>query len=418
MLPTCLIGVVRCFQYFVPNPRNRKKSALRRRIDATTVAVIAVPLGIVLTFAVVFLLSNPILRDVAGRNWAPLWQSIRDLYARFAPTPERGIFWVACVVFLASLFRPALIRYRGLYKWRIAAVSRPDAPRESKLAYRMAMNTLLGVNLLFIAYNVVDARYLVVLRELPSGLDHSQYAHQGVFWLTVALAMSTAVLGAIFSGALHFHPKAGWLKLLAYIWVLQNLLLAVWVMLRLHMYIDYNGLTRMRIVGIYGTLLVLYGLLLVAIMILRKRSVRWLIRKELAAFAIALVALAVTPLDWIAWSVNTPLIQRMSPPRPAVQLSVQPISAEGLLTLIPLLEHEDPIIAAGVAGLLGEWYAGSGRYFAEQYEPPTRWTKYQLSDERCARVIGSHMDRIRALVPDGDWVAALDRLKSHTARWI
>jgi hypothetical protein len=418
MLPTGMIGIVRCFQYFVPNLQNRKHTVFRRRVDGTTVAVIAVPLGIVLTFAVVFLLSNPILRDVAGRNWDPLWAAIRDVYARFAPTPERSIFWAACVVFLASMLRPALVRYRGSYKWRISEVTPSDVPSESKLAYRMAMNTLLGVNLLFIAYNVIDARYLVVLRELPSGLDHSQYAHQGVFWLTVALAMSTCVLGTIFSGVLHFHQKAGRLKALAHFWVLQNLLIAVWVMLRLHMYIDYNGLTRMRIVGIYGTLLVLCGLVLVAVMILRKRSIRWLLRKELAALAIAIIALAVTPLDWIAWTVNTPLIQRMIPPRPAVQLSVQPISAEGLMTLIPLLDHDDPVIAAGVAGLLGEWYSGYERYETQRYVPPARWTEYQLSEELCARAIALNMDRIRALIPDGNWGAALERLKAHTARWI
>ena len=416
-LPSCAIGLFRWVQY-IGASRRKPKSLLWRKIEARSLAVVLVPAAVVLAFGLVFLLSNPILREAFDGNWNSFWESLSRLWERVAPTPERAFFWVIALVFMASLMRPYGYLYPGHHRWLVSDVPKPAKEPEMNLSYRISMNTLIGVNLLFLGYNLIDARYLVILRELPSGLDHSQYAHQGVIGLTIALAMSTCVLGYIFSGALHYHPRANWLRAASLLWVAQNLLIAVWVMLRLHMYIGYNGLTRMRIVGICGTLLVLCGVLLVCNMIVRKRSIRWLLRKELAAFVLAVFIYTVLPVDWIVWSVNTPLILHMDPPRPAVQLSVQPISAEGLMTLTPLLDHNDQVIAQGAAALLGSWYEERASAYTGPEVTPERWTKYQLSEAQCARAIAPHLDRIRELIPDGKWSKYLQRAKSRTSGWI
>ncbi|MCC6489175.1 MAG: DUF4173 domain-containing protein [Candidatus Hydrogenedentes bacterium] len=416
-LPTAVAGIVRWIQY-IGYGRRRGASFLWRRIEARSLAVIAVPVAIMSAFVLVFLGANPILRDSFNSNWKPLWDMLSNLWEKSAPTPERFLFWLIALVFVASLFRPQAFLYPGHRRWLIPAVPKPAQELRANLSFRIARNTLLGVNVVFLGYNLIDAYYLAYLRELPTGLDHSQYAHQGVIGLTVALAMSTCVLGYAFSGELQYHPRANRLRNASYIWVAQNLLIAVWVMLRLHMYISYNGLTRMRVVGICGTLLVLCGVILVCIMIVRKRSIQWLLRKELAAFVLAIFLFTVLPVDWIVWRVNTPLILRMDPPRPAVQLSVQPISAEGLMILTPLLNHEDPAIARGVAALLGEWYEERGHVYTGPEESPERWTKYQFSEAQCARAILPHLGKIRELIPDSNWGEYLHRAKHRTSGWI
>ena len=223
--------------------------------------------------------------------------------------------------------------------------------------------------------------------------------------------MSTVVLGVIFSGRLREHPKAKRLLVLAVPWIAQNFVVAYWVLARLHLYVGYNGLTRMRIVGIYGTVAVIAGLTLVAWKIRRGHSLFWLLRRQLAALALTLALLGITPLDLMTWHVNTRLIATMEIPKPAVQLVVQPISPEGLMLLPPLLDHGDPAIARGVAALLGRWYCADDA-------PNRRWTQRQLSRDLCMSTIARYEDKILSLIPDRRWEPHLKELRRRTQRWI
>ncbi|HIJ64305.1 MAG TPA: DUF4173 domain-containing protein [Candidatus Hydrogenedentes bacterium] len=407
-VPTCVIGGVRWIEYAC-SLRLGKIRALNREVDPNVFRLVGIPVGVAATFALVFFFSNPLLRDVWQWAYDAVAVRLRVLWEAICPSPVRVLFWGGCLWFLASLVRPFLLRADE--RLPDDEVAPPSMPGKEKLIYRVSLNTLIAVNLLFLMYNAFDAYHLVFRGALPSGLNHSQYARQGAFWLTVALAMSTFVLSQIFRGHVNFYSKLRSVHVLGNVWLAQNGMLAIWVLMRLHMYISYNGLTRMRIVGIYGATLVTIGLILVAVKMHRRKSLAWLIRKQLAAFGLALVLLAVTPLDAAAWALNAELIRTMETPKPAVQLSVQSISPEGLMMLPPLLDHDDPAIARGVAALLGQWY------FAKPADN-ARWTQYQVSHDLCRRVLSKHEGRILALVPDKTWERHLDALARRTRRWI
>ena len=89
---------------------------------------------------------------------------------------------------------------------------------------------------------------------------------------------------------------------------------------------------------------------------------------------------------------------------------------QAMLTL--LLDHPDPAIAAGVAALLGRWYFDEGQRYTAPATADARWTTYQLSHARCARVLASHEARILELVPTRDWRTPLGVLRRRTSRWI
>jgi hypothetical protein len=382
------------------------------------VAVVAIPLLVCVAFAWVFILSNPIIRDSYTHWYSALEKGLTTFWKNFGPNPTRIIFWLACIYYVSLVLRPAIYKSRDSSPWQINAVTPGQVYDAHDIHYRVALNTLIAVNILFLLYNGVDAYYLLVRDALPAGLNHSQYAHHGAFWLTVALAMTTFVVGCIFHSHLNFHSKRKTLLNWTGLWLLQNFVLASWVFLRINMYVGYNGMTRMRMVALVGTALVVIGLVLVAVKAARKQSLTWLVRKELGAFFLACMLLAVLPMDYLSWRYNAPNILASDPPRTTVQLVAQPMTPEGLATLTPLLDHPDPIIATGVAAMMGQWYFDEGQAYVDANIALDRWTRYQMGHAWCARVLANHEDKILALVPDQDWDAKIQALRKHTARWI
>ena len=416
-LPTVVSGPARYLDYLVALFRARPT---RWFVPATVILTAGVPALVVAGFALVFYFSNPILGERVSSITSWISDLLNAFLNRFPLTPERVFHWFCYLWFLGALARPQRYPLPNDSVWQKSREQESETRAGAgPVAYLMCLNTLLGVNVLFALYNAFDAYYLAFRRALPPGLNHSQYAHQGALWLTIALALSTFVLGVVFHGNRNCFPNVRRLRGLAWIWIAQNFMLAIWVFARLDLYIRYNGLTPMRIVGVYGTLVVIAGLVLIAQKIRRVMTARWLLRNHAVAFAVGIVLLCVTPLDALTWSVNVPLIKTMAIPRPAVQLTEQRISPEGLMLLTPLLEHPNRVIAEGTAGLLAEWYFTEGqRYLAEPKDNPRRWTTYQFAVARCARALAPFEARIIELSPDSDWSFAIERLRELTEPWI
>ncbi len=68
------------------------------------------------------------------------------------------------------------------------------------------------------------------------------------------------------------------LRKLAWIWSFENWVLAIAAFYRLAIYIDFNGMTRMRVIGILGVGTVVMGFGLVVYKIIYTRSFAWLIQ--------------------------------------------------------------------------------------------------------------------------------------------
>ncbi len=414
---TCAMGIATWYYDLVAGWRKFRHAGREKRGGIPLNAVV-IPLLVCAAFAFIFGLSNPIVRDLFEQWVAALEKRLTNILEGYVPNLLRIMFWVTSALFAGMLLRPAIEKADEASGWQTNAVTPEPDEDDIDLQHRIAVNTLVAVNVLFVFYNGLDAYHLLIRDALPAGYNHSQYAHQGAFWLTVALVMTTIVVGRIFHGNLNFHPKRNALLNWATLWLLQNFVLATWVFLRIHMYVGYNGMTRMRIVALVGTGVVVIGLVLVTFKAMRRLSLTWLVRKETGAFLLACIFLALIPMDYLSWRFNTPNILASNPPRTSVQLTEQYISPEGLATLTPLLAHPDPVIAEGVAALLGQWYFGEGRAYVDGGSNLERWTRYQIGHAWCAGVLTSHEERILALVPDRDWKSKIAALRTYTSRWI
>ncbi len=160
--------------------------------------------------------------------------------------------------------------------------SRPDV----RLAFWQSAAVLLMLNVLFFAANTTDAIYLWFNAVLPQGIAASAYVHHGVYTLIFAVLLSAAVLAGIFQQSTEVTNRR-LLRVLAYAWIAQNIILIASVFLRLRLYVEAYQLTELRVYVACFIILVLVGFALLTWHVAMRTSFSWL----LGANAIATFAL-------------------------------------------------------------------------------------------------------------------------------
>jgi uncharacterized protein DUF4153 len=361
-------------------------------------AAIAIPAALVVVFGAIFAAANPVIQAWLG--------SAIDLVsgAGWVPSPVRPVFWAGCAIAAAALLRPAIRSIAALdARLGAAHVSEPGdaAPAASRLA--LARNGMIALNVLFLAYNALDAVYLWG-GHAPSGVTHTEYAHAGTAWLTVAFVLSTIVLGAVFRGPIEHHARGRLARGLAYAWAAQNFILAAGTFRRITIYIAYSGLTQLRIVGIFGTTLATLGLAIVVYKLARRRTMLWVMRRQLDALAIAVALFVVAPTDDLAMRYNAARIAA-DQYRPLLHLYEQPIRPEAVPALLPLLDHPDPVVREGVAVI-----AAVQRDRLRDDDAHAGWFDFELSRHRALVALDEAAARLAAVMPR-DPQAATARLR-------
>lgn len=314
-----------------------QRIAARTRVGKISVLPIVIPLALSGVFAGVFALANPVVAhglDVACK-------AVASVVA--FPSPLRIFFWALSLVGAFALLRPAIRLAKG-------SETAVDAGEATPTSLLVARNALGALNVLFFLYNALDAACLWS-GATPAGMTTQSYAHAGAFWLTLALVMCTGVVGVMFRGPLSHDARAKTARTLAYVWMAQGLVLALGTYRRIAIHIAHSGLSDLRIVGITGTTLVVAGVVAVALKLHRRHTFTWLVRRQLDAFALALVLYAVFPTHLVSARVNVARIEggEYAPVLHMFRQSQQPESAAELL---PLLEHKDVRVRQGVAALL------------------------------------------------------------------
>jgi uncharacterized protein DUF4153 len=349
-------------------------------------AAVYIPAGLVVVFGAIFAAANPVIQAWLGRA-ADLVNGVG-----WAPSPLRFVFWGGCAIAAAALLRPAIRTIACLdARLGVAEVSEPtgEDPAASRIA--LARNGMIALNALFLGYNALDAVYLWG-GHAPSGVNHTEYAHAGTVWLTIAFVLSTIVLGAVFRGPIEHDARGKLARGLAYAWAGQNLLLAAGTFRRITLYIAYSGLTELRVVGIFGTSLATLGLAIVVYKLARRRTMLWVMRRQLDALAVAVAIFVVAPIDDLAMRYNVARIEA-DQYRPLLHLYEQPIRAEAVPALLPL-------VAVLVAAQRDRLRADDAR--------ATSWMDFELARHRA---LGALDDRAAHLAD----VLPLDR-RAATAR--
>lgn len=350
MIPYGLVGAFeRLIRFRFSDTTNRKRNANKKASssDVTDTSEgagnVLLPVSAVTLFSTLFVLANPNLRDRFGVWIKESW----DVFETVSMSIDRleVVFWcVIAIVSLGLLYPKRLPRLREVRK-RLTPASVP-----AMASYR---NTLVCVAVLFAAYLVFEFSTLW-FREFPDDFYYAGYAHAGAFWLTVALAFATLLLSYFFRERTLTDSRVHRLKRLSWIWAVENLLLSLAVINRLTIYVRYNGLTQMRIVGYLGIAAVVAGFLLVVYKVYRDKGFVWLVHRQLWCPVVAAIALVILPVQWMANRYNVWEIERGNL-RPAVQLVAHRYDTLGMLPIAGLADHPNEQVRAAAFALLAVW---------------------------------------------------------------
>lgn len=344
---------------------------------------VLVPLGLVAVFLGIFALANP----VVGRWLTALTPTFSDM------APIRAFCWVALLVGATLLLRPAVTRTMAR-----EAADLTDRATASSVA--VARNALVALNVLFLAYNAVDATYLWA-GSPPPGVSERAYAHQGTAWLTVALVLMTIVVGVLFRGAVAYDRKGKLARGLAFAWLGQGLVLALGTYRRIAIHIATSGLSSIRILGILGIALVVVGLLQVGVKLARRRSFHWLLRRQLDALVLGLLAFSVMPTHLISANVNVRRVMEHEY-QALVHAEEEVVEAESAATLLPMLDHDDERIRRGIAALLL-----NERDSLRERAARLTWRDHEIASTHALRDLEAASDKLETVLGDVDRAAAI-----------
>ena len=372
------------------------------------------PFAAVTVFGVVFIQANPDLATAVREGLDAVWRRLEEIFGELLPSATQLCLWGLVVWMSIGLLRP--LRFPHVLGWLGPIVdgetrTAPDSDNSPLVpAWR---NTLIAVISLFAVYLVFEFQTLW-LREFPEGFYYAGYAHEGATWLTVALALATLLLSAIFRGRLLTDQQLPQLRRLAWIWSGLNILLAVAVYHRLLIYIDFNGMTRMRFVGLAGVTTVLAGFLLVVWKIARTRGFLWLIERQLWALALGLYVLAIFPIDAVIHRYNVARILA-GETAPVVQITAHDVDASGFAELGPLLEADDAEIRRGIRALLaGELMR---REEVGRLNRDVHWTDFQVAEQRLLTELESLRPQLLRDETAAEREAVLEDFRRYAYQW-
>jgi hypothetical protein len=130
------------------------------------------------------------------------------------------------------------------------------------------------LNFILLLFHIVDFNFIFSGQQLPSGMDYSEYVHQGVNTLIFSILLAIGIIIYFFRGNQNFYPKNQWLIRLTYGWIIQNGILLISIIYKNQRYIHAFGLTYKRI-GVYVYLLLTLIGLITTFWKIQQRKTTW-----------------------------------------------------------------------------------------------------------------------------------------------
>ncbi len=297
ILAMSMSNVFLCFhELFVKEETTVSRSQSRRNYQFKRLRLYLIPMAIIAVFASIYGLANPNFGTYVDLVFTKISDGFRLLF-------ESIDFWLFTTLlfgFLVSIF----VLRRGK-NTTIEAIDarKEDHLKRQKRAFGDFKNMALknearagiflftSLNILLFFMNIMDVDHVWLHFEWE-GQFLKQFVHQGTILLLIAIVLSVILVLSFFRGNLNFYSKNKWLKNLCYLWLGQNVILAISAGIRNWYYIQYYSLAYKRIAIIFFLLLAIYGLYSVFIKVKDQKSNFYLLRTNALALLFVLVVSA------------------------------------------------------------------------------------------------------------------------------
>lgn len=265
------------------------------------IKIMVIPIAIILIFVAIYRGASPWFDDMADGFFTGIGNVLNSIFG------EIDWWWVATAI-LGWIFLVFLLLGRAnsdivgsemkakdvLFRNRRNRVYR-GRKTGLKAEYRGALFLLIGLNLVLLLVNSLDIINVWFGFEWE-GEYLKQFVHEGTWLLIFSILVSIAIILFYFRRNLNFYPKNKALKIAAYAWMMQNIVLAVSVLIRNMHYIDYFNLAYKRIGVIFFILAVIVGVITVIIKIKNPKTAFFLLRYN--ALSIYLIFLVMSFFNW------------------------------------------------------------------------------------------------------------------------
>jgi hypothetical protein len=232
-----------------------------------------------------------------------IYKNANPLFEKF--TEKINLDFISWTWILFTLFGffvvYGLIRHQripGLDKWENGLPIRLNNSGKKILSFErqggIFLFIMLNVMLLFI--NVLDVVYLYVLKQLPEGITHTQFVHNGVGMIILSIILGIAVILYLFRNAMNFEERNKLVKMLIALWILQNAMMIVSTCVRNYIYVSEFNLTYKRIGVFVYLFLAMIGLFLTLYKIQFRMSNWFLVRTN--AFCCFLFLCVSSFINW------------------------------------------------------------------------------------------------------------------------
>ncbi len=308
LLEAALQYIINFFTTFIEAPRRLQKvseSIFRENKVASFISrnifLTIIPMLVFSVFFLIFFNANPVFNELVTNSWKYVI-SLFDLTFDEASLGRIVFFLFATYLTFSIVFNwgvaKKLLRLfpQNEYITPTEEVSEQESNYQHN-EYKIALMLIASVNALLLIINIIDVNFLWLSFDYSQAGNLSKLVHEGTGTLILSIFLSIAILLYYFRKDLNFYQNNKWLKALAYTWIVQNFILIISVSLRNYYYIDFYGLTHLRIgVGVF-LLITFIGLCTLWIKIKDLKSFFYMFRANTWALYVVFMGLTLVNCD-------------------------------------------------------------------------------------------------------------------------
>lgn len=311
---TALVDYFTVFDHLTFDKKSTKtdKNTSRRYRVIQTIKLAVIPIVVLIIFFALFREANPVFRDLADNFFQHINDFIQKYFRNISYLDFLFIFWAFISLAWMLLkkrkdyiaghekkFKETIERKRKKRGTVSSYVVKGNLKPKLKNEYRTGMMLMIMVNLLLLIVNIIDINWVWLNFEHKEGFDLAQFVHEGTYLLILSILLSMAIMLYFFRKNLNFFSKKKNLQIVAYIWIVQNAILAVSVAMRNLHYIEYYGLAYKRIGVFFFLMMVVFGLLSLILKIKDTKSLFYLLKVNSWALWAGFLLFAVPDWDMI-----------------------------------------------------------------------------------------------------------------------
>ena len=286
VLTALLMGVPHFFKSqmaFLANLLRSKSGKTNRFRWLWQLRLFLIPLFVILFFLILYGNANPIY----GQWVEDTIDGLARLLDQWLGGINLSLFWTFVLGLLLANF--SLLRSHTQWVMEFEegvddVVVRKRERSSARFALLGLKNELLAAVFLFAVLNLMLMALLAVeihsvwLHFAWSGSTLKSFVHEGTYLLILSILISIGLVLFYFRGNLNFYSKNIWLKRLSYLWLLQNAVLTIAVVIRNLWYVKFFALAHLRIGLFMFLLLTLVGLALAFLKVHQQKSLFYLLR--------------------------------------------------------------------------------------------------------------------------------------------